>query len=283
MTKTAATASTQPIVIARPIGREASPRSDFREALATLLCGVLLVASAINVAHTSGALNRLTAAQVSDYNNDYNSGPANVGRIDADISDIGGASPAKRELLFTDFFFTDFFFFNNFFFFDFFFYSGDLSPAGSIALGVSLFFLAVVLCYIRRRQMMRSSTTTTTLSTNVSATTTVTQPLLSPVASSTTYVAPPPTMYAPPQQQQPQVQVPSASLMEVTAPPGSMPGQAIMIQTPSGEQFSVNIPAGVMPGQSFQVDVGSAAGGGAGGGGGAAIPEATLLPSAPTY
>ena len=75
------------------------------------------------------------------------------------------------------------------------------------------------------------------------------QPVAPPPAAAP---APPPPAEAPPQT--PAV-APPQSVLTVTVPAGTQPGQQIQIRAPDGRVIAVNIPPGMQPGSQFQVKV----------------------------
>ena len=79
------------------------------------------------------------------------------------------------------------------------------------------------------------------------------QPVAPPPAA-----APPPQPVAPPPAEAPPQAPPVAppqSVLTVTVPAGTQPGQQIQIRAPDGRVIAVNIPPGMQPGSQFQVKV----------------------------
>ena len=70
-------------------------------------------------------------------------------------------------------------------------------------------------------------------------------------------VAPPPAAPPPPAEAPPQTPpvAPPQSVLTVTVPAGTQPGQQIQIRAPDGRVIAVNIPPGMQPGSQFQVKV----------------------------
>ena len=83
------------------------------------------------------------------------------------------------------------------------------------------------------------------------------QPVAAPPVAAPPVAAPPvaaPPVAAPPVAAPP-VAAPPQSVLTVTVPAGTQPGQQIQIRAPDGRVIAVNIPAGMQPGSQFQVKV----------------------------